>query len=453
MSVIVEYRVELVLMGLAAMSVLLGRLIPRVAVVLWAAVLVFVPYWISLDMALAIPMSVLASAGLVLVTVRRGFVPRPMDWVLVLFLLLLAISVIYELGRTDEFIVFLFGPLVAYAAGRTVTMSVPPQLIYKALGSIFVALAVLAITESMTGYNPFIATGPENTLSDTWAGQRIRGGQVRAEASFGSSIALGASIALTIPLVWAARWPVWWRAVAITLLATAAFLSISRIAMVTTVLTLLTMAVLSRHRLSWRHASWVLVLPVPLLAVGIVALQRVFETAGTEASDSAAYRVGLQGLIPSMEWLGISDSLFVSAQGARYFGGFRSIDSELILGGLLHGLLPLAVLLAPLLVGLFIVLAGKASVPLIAVVCQVPALFNVALITQYEVYFWFLVGLAATLTTGRAEAVLHRQRCADHRRPDQALGHTDALSSPNFWEPPCSRPHSFNASTTPEAIS
>jgi hypothetical protein len=49
--------------------------------------------------------------------------------------------------------------------------------------------------------------------------------------------------------------------------------------------------------------------------------------------------------------------------------------------------------LALLLLAAVVVIAGRASPGLIAIVGQAPALTSVALITQYNIYFWFIAGL------------------------------------------------------------
>ena len=43
-----------------------------------------------------------------------------------------------------------------------------------------------------------------------------------------------------------------------------------------------------------------------------------------------------------------------------------------------------------------LVLRGKATAATIAVVAQIPAFATVALITQYAIFAWFVIGVAAT---------------------------------------------------------
>ena len=54
---------------------------------------------------------------------------------------------------------------------------------------------------------------------------------------------------------------------------------------------------------------------------------------------------------------------------------------------------------------LVLVLARQATAPTIAVVAQIPAFVTVALITQYAVMVWFMIGLALSAQAARAEAI------------------------------------------------
>jgi hypothetical protein len=96
-----------------------------------------------------------------------------------------------------------------------------------------------------------------------------------------------------------------------------------------------------------------------------------------------------------MNPIGLSDSARRAADGQVYFGSFRSIDSQLILTGLASGTLVLAAALIALAATVILVLRRRASAATISVVAQIPALAGVALITQYSILVWFVIGLAA----------------------------------------------------------
>jgi hypothetical protein len=143
------------------------------------------------------------------------------------------------------------------------------------------------------------------------------------------------------------------------------------------------------------------------LIIALPLITQVFDDAGEEAAGSAEYRGDLIPLIGKMVWLGISPSREVSANGIDYFGGYRSIDSALILTGLRHGLVPLIILVAALGICAWVVFTGRGSPAAVAVLSQVPALATVALITQYAQFLWFVAGLAVasyTLDSHRSRA-------------------------------------------------
>ena len=97
-----------------------------------------------------------------------------------------------------------------------------------------------------------------------------------------------------------------------------------------------------------------------------------------------------------MNRVGVADSATKDSTGQVYFGNFRSIDSQLILTGLSSGLIALALIVVALIAGIVLVVSRRATAPTIAVVAQIPALATVALITQYSVFVWFAIGLAAS---------------------------------------------------------
>jgi hypothetical protein len=121
---------------------------------------------------------------------------------------------------------------------------------------------------------------------------------------------------------------------------------------------------------------------------------RVFAAAGSEATDSAAYRGDLLALVGTMRPLGLSEAFHRSPTGVVSFGRFHSIDSALILQGLTYGWLSLVLVLVLLAAAAFAVVTGRASAPTIAIAAQIPAFATVALITQYSTMVWFVAGLA-----------------------------------------------------------
>ena len=136
--------------------------------------------------------------------------------------------------------------------------------------------------------------------------------------------------------------------------------------------------------------------PVPLI-------NSTFTAAGTEATQSADYRGALTSVLPHLNVVGISDLATRLPDGTLYFGSFRSIDSQLVLTGLTYGAFALIVACVMLVASIVTVLSRRATAPTIALACQIPALATIALITQYAVLFWFLVGLSIASQAARGE--------------------------------------------------
>jgi hypothetical protein len=229
-----------------------------------------------------------------------------------------------------------------------------------------------------------------------WGTLQLRGGVLRAEGAFGQAIPLGAAIALGVPFALGSRLRTWLKFSVVAVLLAGTVVTFSRIGMSCAVLGLLLCAFFLRGSLTTR----VRVALVGVLAVAVAAafplLSEVFTSAGSEATDSAAYRGGLLTTIGTMSPFGVASSYQKTPAGIVYFDGFKSIDSALIFAGLNLGLVAMVIGLVGLAAAIVVVLLRRATPATIAVVAQIPALTSVALITQYAAFFWFTVGMAAT---------------------------------------------------------
>jgi len=181
----------------------------------------------------------------------------------------------------------------------------------------------------------------------------------------------------------------------------AVVLTLSRIGIVCSVLALVLFVVFSRGGLTARARAVL----SGVLVVGVLAatpsLLSVFDRAGSEPSLSAVYRSQLTELVPYVSVLGVAPNQHRTATGEVFFGSYRSIDNALILLGLTYGFVALAFALLLLTCAVVAVVARAATPPVLAMAAQVPAVASVALITQYEMLFWFVGGLALATLTGR----------------------------------------------------
>jgi hypothetical protein len=257
-------------------------------------------------------------------------------------------------------------------------------------------VALVAIAEFATGVNVFVQWSADNPLYSTWGDLQDRGGVLRAEGAFGHSLALGGALSLAIPFALSAPLHAWQRLLIASALLVAVTLTFSRTAMMCAIAAVVFSVLLQSGVGTPR-------LRVALLAsgsaIGVLAfplVSRVFEQAGAEAEDSAAYRGELLSLISRMQLIGQSPAFQRTPDGKAYFGTFRSIDSAVILTGLTYGLVPLLLLALVLVVALVLLVRGEATAGTVAVLSQLPALATVAFITQYTIFFWFVVGVAVT---------------------------------------------------------
>ena len=390
-------------LAVLVLALLLARRAPRVAVLLALATVCFVPVWLGANLGfngnLFVPATVLACLAVAVVLLPiRGFRLSPVDGLLAFLLALAASSLLTsEPTLAMSFLITPFTYFVAgYALGRIATARVGADFIYRAIGILFTVVAVLVIIEFLTGFNPFIGLRTDGVLFTEWGDIQLRGGYARAEGAFGHSIALGASLALAVPLTLASgfRFPLR-LGMTITMLA-ATVVTFSRIGIICAFLGVVLAALLLREHLSTAHRAVLLVGGAVIALTMLPLVTAVFSDAGEEAEASAAYRGDLFPLISQANLVGFSDVVSRSTDGSLRFGGFRSIDSQLVLTGMTTGLLALVAVAIAAIVAVVLCLRRRAEPGTIAIVAQLPALATVALITQYSVMLWLVIGVAAT---------------------------------------------------------
>lgn len=397
----------------------------KLAISFWLFTICFVPVWIGVSLGASGKTVVpLASAAAVVVVVSlipaTRFRPGITDGLMIL-LVIMTVAALFTGNRTIalSFLVSLLTYfVVGYVLGRVIPERVEFTWIYGLIGVLFTIVAALAILEFFTAFNLFVQFKVNNLSFATWGGIQSRGGGLRAEGAFGHSIALGSCLALAIPITLASRFRFWIRAVMVLVMLCATALTFSRIAIIGAILGL-------AFSVLFLHGSMLARWRVALASIGAVAalalsplVSTVFTNAGQEASGSAAYRRDLLSLVGQMNLIGVSDSVQRSADNQVYFDRFRSIDSQLILTGLSGGLLMLIAVIIALVVAVVLMLTGRASAPTIAIVAQIPAFATVALITQYAIFVWFVIGLAGAT------------QLAPTRRSRRGLDRHAALSAP-----------------------
>jgi hypothetical protein len=392
--------VETLVLGLCALGVggvaVLGfRLHPRLATLGYLAVLMFVPAWLGVSV--GVDLSVISLVGLAIVVALFGLdsaLPATFDLVLLGFASLSTVMTVVGILDLNSLVQVVAWWVLPYFVARTVASHGRLRNVYDTVAVLIVVVAVLAMVESATSYNIFDSTLGHLGRGAQWSSLQMRGGMVRVEGAFGHSIALGGTLAMSVPLVWASRWPSWYKVVGLGAVAAASFLTFSRIGMISTFMALALCFIFLRSELA-RRARWVIALVGSVLvAVFVPIVLQVLSNAGGEASQSADFRFFLLKLVPSMAFFGGASSSAVQ---------LRSIDSVIIVVGVHFGIIPLLFLLVCALAGV-IALFRRPSPPLVAVAAILPGLTSVSFITQFTAFFWFVTGLGISASTEAARA-------------------------------------------------
>ena len=393
---------------LVALLFIVAHRSARLAVCAALVALCFVPVWIGVGLGfngnLFLPVATVAALGCgAALLPLRGFRFSIIDGLLVFLVVVAASSLITS--DTALALAFLVTPFAyftgGYALGRLASARLGADFLYRAIAIVFTVVAILAIIEFATGFNPFLLLTSGNSLYFEWGTVQERGGRLRAEGAFGHSIALGASLALAIPLTLAStfRFPV--RLAMVIVMATATAFTFSRIGIISAFLGVALCVVLLRERLTLTQ-RWVLTAGGAVLSLVMLPfVSTVFSEAGEEATGSADYRGDLLPLLDHANLVGFSDLVHHSPTGALSFGNFQSIDSQLIFTGLTTGTLALIAVCIALAAAIVLCLRGRAEPATIAVVAQIPAFATVALITQYSIMIWLVIGIAATTQLAR----------------------------------------------------
>ncbi|WP_040168205.1 hypothetical protein [Microbacterium gorillae] len=400
--------VGIVLFALCALAVvvIIGRAMPRGTFVIWALVLFFVPVWIGATAGLyfsaftAMTIVAMAACG-------RRIRLVPADAVALVFVVLVFAMFALKLANLTTAVEASLEWMLPYAWGRMALARVGREHVAATISVVATVAAALAIIEAITHTNLFVELPPLGPSAATWRPLQYRGGELRVEGAWGHSIALGAGLAMSSAFVLAARWRTTIKLLMLAVIAAATALTLSRIGLVTLVLTV-AVSIVTLPGLT-RMTRFVVALLGLLTAVVLVPiLSSVFLEAGDEAGGSADYRGDLFVLFGQVRLFGGAPDWAGLTVGGTYLGTYAdSVDNALLVIALRVGWIPMLLTVALILMAALPTLRpGQANPAGIAVLAQIPALFAVALITQFGMYFWFLVGLAVTWHATRDEPPL-----------------------------------------------
>lgn len=387
--------------ALGTAYVVVVRRRPRVGVAATFVVLGFIPVWFgAVVLVLFLPLASLVPAGTAFALALRG-VPRWTGRDLVVLVMVATATLPYLLHLvtlTAMFTVFTVW-LAGYFFGRMAVHHVDFNWLCDCITVVFTAVAAFAIVEFVTRWHVLAEVGPGNAQHAFWAPIISRGVLDRSEGAFGHPIALGASLALSLPFIIESRFRPTLRLAMVAIVIGATATTLSRTALLCAACAVVLSVVFLRTPRARQ-------LTLPLAGLGVVSAMVIvpflFGALGEDnyAEASGAYRGSLFSLFAYVQPIGTSPSMEVTPLGQVYFGNFRSIDNQLLLFGLQYGALTMAAFVVLLVMMLLSVVQYRGTAAEIAVLAQVPALISVALITQYAVLLWVVVGIAVGARVG-----------------------------------------------------
>lgn len=400
-----------------------ARLLPRAAFTIWMLTLTMLPIWIGIDFGATFPiqcisaiMAIAASVGGVRLAITR------FDAYLALFLAVSFCAVWLADSSMALWLQFPIRWAIPYYAARFLISATGVKFASNSIAMFFTVVAGLAVIELLLTWHPFIGWANGSLEYQTWYWIQDRGGRDRSEWAFGHSIALGASLAMAVPFMLGSTYRSPIKTLMIIAVGAGTFASGSRAAMAAAALTALASMLLKLRSPIERTAALTALTFVGF--VGIPILMPTFEAfalSTTEQQTSFAYRGILYSrYFSTIQWLGPSESR----------DSVRSTDSAILHLGLNFGWVALFIAIFPLIVIVARVLLGHASAPEVAIFGQIPLFATAALITQYQIFVFFIAGIAVqSAVNGRSTRMAYvrdQVRPSGQRQPSPRFRQSDA---------------------------
>ena len=387
----------------AFVALALFRAAPRLAFVTWCIALFFVPVWVGVNAGFFWGVVTIVTCGAILANWRMLKLVI-VDGLVTVFAVLCVVLYALDAASLSSTVTAVLEWIVPYIWGRIVLARVSADFLTQAIAGMATAAAVLALIEFVTSTNVFVLIPGNTYLAEVWGPLQLRSDFIRVEGAFGHSIALGGALAMSAAFVLATRWSGLTKVIAVSLIGVAVVLTFSRIGVIVLVLVLV-LSVLTLPQMTIKAKIAVGAGGLVAAATVVPFLSDVFLSAGDEAAGSADYRTTLLTLLPRVPLIGSAgewDSIISSSDFAGRL--VNSVDNAFLVIALRFGWIPMLLLLATcVIVGLAAFRPGDGNPAAIAVAAQLPALFGVALITQFGMLFWFFVGLAVSWN-GRPQA-------------------------------------------------
>ena len=394
-------------------------------VLVWLAILVVVPYWGGVAAGgLIVPMCVAFGAVVLLPTVLSvRAVWHVLDFLAIGFVASCVMASVLGFATWYDTGVVAAQWGLGYTLGRFWGSDIDRGRLATVLALFGAVVGAFACLEFLMDWHPFTQVFPGTAVFDSWSWIQYRGGEPRSEWTFGHSIALGNVLAMCIPFVFGSKLSLIKRACCIIVMLGGITVTFSRNAMIAALIGLVIGVLLLVHespKVRARMVVWLAVLAVTVLPFGL----SVWGRASEEVSLSTDDRLQLFSLLGDIKFLGASGTLQILSDGqpgyesAAYSdGAARTIDNTFIYLGLNLGWVPVAFsLLLVVSVALLQVKKGLRSAAGVAIVAQLPTLATVAMITQYGMFFWVVLGIAVS---GYTQVEAPRVACGETAESDR----------------------------------
>jgi hypothetical protein len=373
-----------------------------------------IPIWIGVDFVATIPVQCIVAVFAVLVAAISG-APFRISKFDAYFLVFLAISLAAMLLRNSiwaEWAKFVIRWGIPFLAARVLVPAAGMRFVTNAIAMVFGLVGGMALLEWLLVWHPF--TGWSGTVEYAqWSPIQMRDGRDRSEWALGHSIALGGSLAMSIPFILSSSYKTLLKSLLLVLVAGGILATASRGAVLAAGLT---GALFALHLMKSYAARTLAIALTSLFTFSSVSIAAaLFEgwaLSTAEGQSSLNYRFSMySAYLQEVQLFGPSPVVGLTG----------STDSAVLAIGLKFGWIVALIALVPIFISAIRILIGSASVAEIALVGQLPLLTSVALVTQYELIFFFIAGIAAQSAIADRQARINR-------------------SSPNSSNPPGLRP-------------
>ncbi|MGR6971715.1 O-antigen ligase family protein [Streptomyces cynarae] len=368
---------------------------PRLLLALWLSVLALVPFWLTVESAsLHLPPATIATILLVpaLLHYSRGVRPGVSDVVLCLGCAGAVLMTLFGAPQYAAAALITQGG-TSYAVGRILTARVGTSATFKAIAVITVIVSAWSLAELATGIHVFQNLQGAADLS-FWNQIQVRGSLARSEAAWGHAIALGAFISMGIPMIFASGLK--WTPALVIIAVGGTLATLSRGPILGAVIALSFCFIFVRFESRSRRLAIAAALTVTT-GLLISPLLKLFAGVSSELDTTSAYRAELlTHAIDDLKLFGRADHVWTSAEGRLLYRGFGSIDNAYLLMALDLGLVVTSVFAAGLGVALWRTIRFRGSAADLALASQIPVLFTVAMITQYQAALFFVAGAAVS---------------------------------------------------------